>query len=89
MAPVLSANANFDVKKIRLIIPDDMPILLAGVGAQGGSLSNLKQLLNSAGLGVFVNSSRGILYNNRGDGWRDSIDVAVKQLRKDLNDARK
>ena len=43
------------------MIPDNMPILLAGVGAQGGSYKNLYNLLNSEGIGVFIAESGEIL----------------------------
>jgi len=88
MVPVLSANAEFDVPEIRSLIPNDMPILYAGVGAQGGSYSSLRKLLNSDGLGVFVNSSRGILYPKSQNQWRNAIEEAAVELKNILNQER-
>jgi len=45
-------------------LPDDMPVLLAGIGAQGGDATALTNLLDSRGLGVMVNSSRDIIYSS-------------------------
>jgi orotidine-5'-phosphate decarboxylase len=86
--PVLVSTGASDFTCIRKQLPDTMPILLAGIGAQGGSLDNLKALLNSSGSGVFVNSSRGILFANRGGNWLCDIREAAKSLRNQLNDAR-
>ncbi len=91
MIPVVSSTANIDLNIVRKIIPDDMPILFAGVGAQGGSYKDIGKLLNSKRSGVFVNSSRGIIYAQpTGDqDWRDAIAEASKVLKNSLNKERK
>ncbi|MDR3125503.1 MAG: orotidine-5'-phosphate decarboxylase [Candidatus Nomurabacteria bacterium] len=87
--PVLSANAEFDAKSLRQKIPNNMPILLAGIGAQGGNLQNLKDLLNNENIGVFINSSRGILYGDKLNTWRTTVKESVVALKKEINEARK
>lgn len=89
MIPVLSSTAGLDMTSIRYLIPDTMPILLAGIGAQGGSYNNLCHLLNSEGNGVFVNSSRGLLYPANSDPWRTAIEAVAIVTKEDLNRARK
>jgi orotidine-5'-phosphate decarboxylase len=89
MIPVLSSTVSMDMKKIRPLIPDDMPILLAGVGAQGGNYNDLRHLLNSESSGVFVNSSRGLLYPTSTDPWRVSIETAAVATKEALNRARR
>lgn len=89
MIPVLSSTAGLDMTKLRPLIPDTMPILLAGVGAQGGSYNDLRHLLNSEGNGVFVNSSRGILYPASSEPWRTAIETAAIATKEDLNRARR
>lgn len=89
MIPVLSANAEFNVQEVRSLIPDDMPILLAGIGAQGGSHARLCQLLNSTGNGVFINSSRGILYPKSQKPWRIAIEESAIELKDALNQERR
>ncbi|OGY17367.1 MAG: orotidine 5'-phosphate decarboxylase [Candidatus Chisholmbacteria bacterium RIFCSPHIGHO2_01_FULL_48_12] len=58
----LSATFPQDLENIRRTI-GDIPILLAGVGTQGGSLStSLPHVLDSQGYGVIVSSSRSIIF---------------------------
>ena len=85
MIPVLSSNCECNMAGIRAIIPENMPILLAGVGAQNGNYSSLNLLLNKNKNGVFVNSSRGILYSNTEKPWRLAIENAVIELKESLN----
>ncbi len=89
MIPVLSSTAGMDMTKLRLLIPDTMPILLAGIGAQGGSYNDLRHLLNSEGNGVFVNSSRGILYPVSSEPWRNAIETVTIATKEDFNRARR
>lgn len=88
MAPVLSAVAGTDMVEIRKIIPDNMPILLAGVGAQGGTHKSLHSLLNLDGIGVFVNSSRAILYPRSQESWRVAVEQVATELKDVLNSER-
>jgi orotidine-5'-phosphate decarboxylase len=91
LIPVISSTAGLDLKATRQMVPDDMPILLAGVGAQGGDYSDLKTLLNSSGSGVFVNSSRSLLYppNSMGEPWQEAAARAVVDFKEALNQARR
>jgi orotidine-5'-phosphate decarboxylase len=59
---VVGATYPEEMKKIRDLI-GDMTFLVPGVGAQGGDVKSvLKAGLNSAGLGLIINSSRGIIF---------------------------
>jgi orotidine-5'-phosphate decarboxylase len=91
MAVVLSATSGMDLVAVRALIPDDMPVLLAGVGVQGGSYADLRLLLNSQKSGVFVNSSRGILYPNNpaGIAWQEAVRNAAIELKDKLNEQRR
>lgn len=89
MIPVIPATAQINTSEIRLLIPDNMPILLAGVGAQGGNFTGLRQLLNSKNIGVFVNFCRGILYPAQsGEEWHIAIKQAAVELKNILNQER-
>ena len=88
MVPVLSSTAGLDMVTLRPVIPDSMPILLAGVGAQGGSFADLRHLLNSAGVGPFINSSRGILYPSGEGDWGAAIERAAIELKLLINGER-
>lgn len=90
MIPVLSSTVGLNMEELRAIIPDKMPILLAGVGAQGGNPTDLRKLLNSEGVGVFVNSSRGILYPQQSQqSWQSAVEKAAVELKEALNKERR
>lgn len=90
MIPVLSSTVGLNMEDLRAIVPDKMPILLAGVGAQGGSYADLRKLLNSEGIGVFVNSSRGILYPQQDQqSWQSAVEKAAVELKEALNKERR
>lgn len=90
MVPVITSTSDIDLSDVRKIIPDEMPVLFAGYGIQGGTTKRLRQLLDSKGRGVFVNSSRGLLYPYEpGDLlWSSAISRAVKAMQNTLNFAR-
>ncbi|EKD23652.1 MAG: orotidine 5'-phosphate decarboxylase, partial [uncultured bacterium] len=77
MIPVLSSTAGLDMIKLRSLIPDTMLILLAGIGVQGGNYDDLRSLLNSERVGVFINSSRGLLYPASFEPWQTAIETAA------------
>lgn len=60
---VVGATYPEEMKKIRLIV-GDMTFLVPGIGAQGGDLKNVIEAgINSEGLGLIINSSRGIVFS--------------------------
>lgn len=87
---VISSTAEMDMQLVRRLIPQDMPILLAGIGAQGGDMKSLSKLLNTDGVGVYVNSSRGILYAqpDSHETWQKAIERSVIRLKDQLNEHR-
>lgn len=90
MIPVLSSTVGLNMEELRAIVPDNMPILLAGVGAQGGSYADLRKLLNSEGTGVFINSSRGILYPQQSQqSWQSAVEKVAVELKEALNKERR
>ena len=56
--------------EIRKIIPDSF-ILVPGVGAQGGSLSEVCKYGMTDNVGLLVNSSRGIIYASNGEDFAE------------------
>lgn len=62
VAVVVGATYPSELKKVREII-GDMPILIPGVGAQGGDvLETVKNGVNSKNQGIIISSSRGIIF---------------------------
>lgn len=89
LIPILSSNSSeCDFSAIRKIIPQEMPILLAGIGVQGGDISILSTLLNDERIGVFINSSRGILYpyEREAPDWRECIFAETIRLKRKIGE---
>lgn len=88
--PVLSATHPDNLDGVRDIV-GDTPILLAGVGTQGGSLQeSVPRVLDSNGYGLMISASRAILYADRvGDEtFTDASRRAVQDLRQSINEAK-
>lgn len=89
--PVLSATHVANLEGIRAAI-GDTPVLLAGVGTQGGSLVDaVPAMLDSQRYGLMISSSRAILYPERGEdeSIEDAAIKAVSNLRDAINDAKR
>lgn len=80
---VVGATKASLMKKVRKIVPDHF-LLVPGVGAQGGSLSEVaKNGLNDK-CGLLVNSSRGIIYASNGEDFADAARTAALELQEQM-----
>ncbi len=60
---VVGATYPTELAIVRRIVGDDMPLLVPGIGAQGGDIQKtLKVGLNSRKAGLIISSSRGIIF---------------------------
>jgi len=87
---VLVAGATYpaELAAIRTIV-GDMPLLVPGVGAQGGDVEAvLSHGLDSRGAGLIINSSRGILYAGRGSDFAQASREAPVARRDEINRSR-
>ena len=63
-----------------------MPLLIPGVGAQGGDVEAVvKNGKTADGNGLMINSSRGILYASRGEDYAEAAAIAARELRDAIN----
>ena len=84
-ALVVGATFPQELKLIRGIV-GDMPLLIPGVGAQGGDVeATVRNGKTADGTGLMINSSRGILYASLGDGYADAAADAAHELRDGIN----
>jgi orotidine-5'-phosphate decarboxylase len=84
-ALVVGATFPEELKVIRGIV-GDMPLLIPGVGAQGGDVEAVVRNGRTAdGTGLMINSSRGILYASNGADYREAAADAAKSLRDGIN----
>lgn len=68
--------------RIREIIGQDMVILVAGIGPQGGKVESLRGLFGKDGGRLLVNSSRGIIFAGEGkDDYMSEVRNAAMSLR--------
>jgi len=84
-ALVVGATFPEELKVIRGIV-GDMPLLIPGVGAQGGDVEAVvKNGWTADGTGLMINSSRGILYASNGAGYAEAAANAARALRDEIN----
>ncbi|TSA16104.1 MAG: orotidine-5'-phosphate decarboxylase [Betaproteobacteria bacterium] len=86
---VVGATYPQELRQIRAIV-GDMPILVPGVGAQGGDVAAV--LANGAtadGTGLIISSSRAVLYAGGGDDYAQAARAAALKLRDEINQCRK
>ncbi|MEY3669759.1 MAG: orotidine 5-phosphate decarboxylase [Pseudomonadota bacterium] len=86
MGLVVGATYPAEVKKVRTIAPD-LPLLIPGVGAQGGDLQATVAAAATASGGMFINSSRAILYASAADNWQEAAAAEAQKTRLAITEA--
>lgn len=88
-ALVVGATYPDELRKVREIV-GDMPILVPGVGAQGGDVEKVvKAGVDSRGLGLIVNSSRGIIFASSGEDFAEAARRETDKLHNLISQYRK
>ncbi|WP_209008260.1 orotidine-5'-phosphate decarboxylase [Roseibium polysiphoniae] len=80
---VVGATMPEEALAVREIV-GQMPLLIPGVGAQGGSLEQI--IAAAAGGGILINSARAINYAGSGEDFAHRARSAAKALRDDINE---
>lgn len=89
VALVVGATWPGQLREVRAIV-GDMPLLVPGVGAQGGDAAAVVRNARTAdGTGLVVSSSRAILYASSGDDYAEAAARAARALRDALDAARR
>ena len=82
---VVGATYPRELAEVRAIV-GDMPLLVPGVGAQGGDVAEaVRSGQTAAGTGLVISSSRGILYASVGDDYASAARAATLRLRDQIN----
>ena len=82
---VVGATYPKELKEIRSIV-GDMPLLVPGIGAQGGDVeAAVINGRNNRGTGMIINSSRGIIYADPGHDFAETARHAARTLRDEIN----
>ena len=82
---VVGATFPQEIAKVRARV-GDMPLLIPGIGAQGGSIPDtVRAGRDSHGTGMMINSSRAILYAEGRENWREAAARAARETRDAIN----
>jgi len=85
IALVVGATWPEELARVRRIV-GDMPLLVPGIGAQGGDLeATLDAGLTAARTGLLINSSRGIIFAGAGKDFASDAGVAARALNESIN----
>ena len=80
---VVGATKAEHLAEIRKLVPESF-LLVPGVGAQGGSLEDVYAHGANENVGLLVNSSRGILYADSGEGYVEAAFEAATMLQEKM-----
>jgi len=87
---VVGATYPDELKEIRGIVGPDMPILVPGVGSQGGDArAAVHAGLGAARAGLIINSSRGVVFASSGEDFAEAARAEALKLRDEINDYRR
>ena len=82
---VVGATYLEELRLIRQSHPN-MPLLIPGIGAQGGDLAaTVRYGVNAKGEGAIINSSRGIIYASPGKDFAQAARQAASSLQEQIN----
>ncbi len=85
---VVGATNPAELAEVRALV-GDMPLLVPGVGAQGGDVAQaVKNGQNASGTGLLISSSRAILYASQGEDFASAARKATAVLREQINQHR-
>jgi len=85
---VVGATYPEELAQVRALV-GDMPLLVPGVGAQGGDVAQaVRSGRTSDGTGLIMSSSRAILYASQGQDFASAARAATEKLRGEINASR-
>ena len=85
---VVGATAPTQLARVRAVAPT-VPILLPGVGAQGGDLeASMAAGLDATGAGLLVVAARQVMYASSGRDFAEAARAAARRLRDQIESAR-
>src|ERR1700761_6814677 len=82
---VVGATFPKEIEVVRGIV-GDMPLLIPGIGAQGGDVeATVSAGRTASGTGMLINSSRAIIYAGKGDDFAQAAAQSAKDTRDRIN----
>lgn len=81
---VVGATYPEELREVRAIV-GDLPLLVPGIGAQGGDVqATVAAGHDSAGFGMVINSSRAVLYASNGADFADAARAVAEASRDEI-----
>jgi orotidine-5'-phosphate decarboxylase len=85
---VVGATFPAEIARVRAIV-GDMPLLVPGIGAQGGDIeATVKAGRTANSTGLMINSSRAILYAGKDEGFAAAAHQVARETRDSINQYR-
>ncbi len=82
---VVGATYPNELKEVRKIVGDGFPILIPGIGAQGGDLEKTVEAgKDTLDQGMIINSSRGIIFASSGEDFAEAARRKTEQLHQQI-----
>ncbi len=83
---VLGATFSEPLRQARSVLGNGIPILVPGVGAQGGSLASaVREGSDAHGRALLINASRSVLYASNGPDWKAAAGREAERLNLEIN----
>lgn len=87
---VVGATFPLELEQVRRCVGHDMPLLVPGIGAQGGDIqATCAAGCDPQGTGMMINSSRAILYASAAQDWAQASAAAAQATRDAINACRR
>jgi len=80
---VVGATKAEHLKEIRKVIPNHF-LLVPGVGAQGGNLSDVVKFGKNKEVGLLINSSRGIIYSDKTKNYANAARLEATKIKEEM-----
>ena len=86
---VVGATYTDAIRVTREALGDGIPILVPGIGTQGGQLSEVVRLgIDGSGGNLLVSASRSILFASEGSDWRAAAGAEARRFKEQINQLR-
>ncbi len=87
-ALVVGATYPEELAQVRAIAPD-LPILIPGIGAQGGEVeATVRAGIDARGAGIMISASRSIIYASKGEDFAEAARIRAQALHSAIGAAR-
>lgn len=83
---VVGATYSSELEIVRRIVGDGFPLLIPGIGAQGGDVEqSVKTGVDKDGMSAIINSSRGIIFASSNEDFDTKASEEAKKLKDEMN----